>query len=1160
MDSSSHERGSSSSTAHARRSGNSRAGGGGGGGEGGGRTPSGMPSKASHHQQQQQQQPNASRGGGRPTSRTPAPKTPHQGEVSDKVTPAPAPPASFPLVSLKDVVSASRSSRGPAQPSAEGPHTGGGRGGGGQASATSQDGSRGESAAPRTNPRREKTDQRRHQQGGGTSAEADKSKKPPSSKSGHPSSSDRKTPAPASKTQPESKTKSGSNSSNTRAKGSSAETQDAAKTARSSPSRSKKSVGNETGTKDSSSKTPPRAKKKTPRGRTVHDSSEFGEVKEKQGNDLIITSQPPPSSHDLTSSSSKETSNTSSSQRTTAEVVSQRTGLSTVQQQQQQQQHQHMTSTQPIPPIFPKPPPPPTATSTTAAAAAATTTTKPSAFQVQLVPELSQQSSFFSLNKVPSHSSTSSDVQSEVCVDLPDYSEMPATGHDIIPEDLQEGGAGAGGGVPGDGRTLSLRFPSAPYRRLGRIGRRRPACLSALSTAAVLALSLLLFLPVLLLVLLLVPLCLFLKWLCSLCCCCGPLWGRCCIGCCHTHLTAPERLWVQKGADGGGGRLTPVAQCVIVLQRGLSTERLRHLLDARLLSLENRHGRRVYPRFTQRVEKFCCGYAWVPDHHFVLNSHVFNMPGYIESLEDLQDHIAKMASEPLSLDRPLWELQVLHNFREPRDTVLLLRLHLAVADGASMVRLLQHALVDTQKLTLPKPGFGVEAANMSPLKAFFLGPVTFCRRYLFVKNDLNLLHGQHVRACGEMAVAWSEPFSLSAAVRVKQVARCTLSELLVSVVAGNIRTYMQVSGVQHPYNIHCALPVDFRSDYSPSSATTTTTSTTTTTTNSPGMVTASTDVGNHYSLAVLPLATNTEGSIPRLWETKQTLERFKSSPEAAIVSGAQWFTCCVLPVTLFQRFWQRVYSRCTVLIANLAGPETALKLDSREIKCMMYWVPPLQQVAITISFLTYADQVRMAVISDRSVLPNPELLTRDFIYKLETVSKLLAHRRIPGEQLNHRMESAHLLSSYTLDDLSSEEIQLQMTLVQQELHDMKLQLDSGSSRRITANDTQLCHRIEQLKERSRELLMHFRKRRAAEAENAIILSEEDEAFDSDSERPGGRPFRRRTLSISSKMSTASVSSQMRPLSTASISNAPSPSHPFPPTWPDSGDESPFPPI
>jgi hypothetical protein len=79
-----------------------------------------------------------------------------------------------------------------------------------------------------------------------------------------------------------------------------------------------------------------------------------------------------------------------------------------------------------------------------------------------------------------------------------------------------------------------------------------------------------------------------------------------------------------------------------------------------------------------------------------------------------------MASEPLPVDRPLWEVQVLHNFREPQDTVLLVRLHLALADGASMVRLLHNALVDSQNAVLPKPGFGVEAANMSPLKVIAL--------------------------------------------------------------------------------------------------------------------------------------------------------------------------------------------------------------------------------------------------------------------------------------------------------------------------------------------------------------------------------------------------------------------------------------------------------
>ena len=46
------------------------------------------------------------------------------------------------------------------------------------------------------------------------------------------------------------------------------------------------------------------------------------------------------------------------------------------------------------------------------------------------------------------------------------------------------------------------------------------------------------------------------------------------------------------------------------------------------------------------------------------------------------------------------------------------------------------------------------------------------------------------------------------------------------------------------------------------------------------------------------------------------------------------------------------------------------------------------------------------------------------VFQMEMLSKLLAHRRIPGEQLHRRIESMHLLSSYTLSDLTSEQVRL----------------------------------------------------------------------------------------------------------------------------------------
>ena len=585
---------------------------------------------------------------GRGTSRTSEPRTAQdgqrarhsqrsQGDVPDKVTPA-QPSA---LTNLKDVVSASRSTRGLPQPPGAGPQGGGGP----RSSAKSLDGRDPSSTSSnKANVRREA------RQGGGTRTGSEDERKKGSRASQQPSDRTRpsKTQTTPSSSTPKpmdgdgkGKAVSSNNSmSNNTARSksgtkSAADSQDSAKTGGRSPGKLKKSMstGGESWDRESqhvqpsnaSSKTPPpRAKKKAHRGRTVHDSSEFGEVREKPGNDVTRTSQPTSPSRDVNGAglrasrraSGSTPSATTTTIPTTRVELSQLTSLADV--------HENLSSPASLSP-------PPSAPALPGGSSRATTTTNTNtnnnAYHVRLVPELSQQS-FFSLNKVPSRSSTSSDVQSEVCVDLPDYTELPAD----APTEEREGFSE---------RAMGLGFPSAPYKRITGVARhRRPGavCLTAMGTAAVFVVSLLLFLPVLALVLLLVPLCLFCKWLCSLCCCCGPLWGRCCIGCCHTHLTASERLWVTEKGGGGGGssRLPPVAQCVIVLQKGLSTERLRHLLDARLLSLENRHGRRVYPRFTQRVESFCCGYAWVPDPRFAVHNHVFNMPGYIESLEDLQ--------------------------------------------------------------------------------------------------------------------------------------------------------------------------------------------------------------------------------------------------------------------------------------------------------------------------------------------------------------------------------------------------------------------------------------------------------------------------------------------------------------------------------------------
>uniref|UniRef100_A0A8W8JD65 Uncharacterized protein n=1 Tax=Magallana gigas TaxID=29159 RepID=A0A8W8JD65_MAGGI len=153
------------------------------------------------------------------------------------------------------------------------------------------------------------------------------------------------------------------------------------------------------------------------------------------------------------------------------------------------------------------------------------------------------------------------------------------------------------------------------------------------------------------------------------------------------------------------------------------------------------------------------------------------------------------------------------------------------------------------------------------------------------------------------------------------------------------------------------------------------------------------------------------------------------------------------------------------------------------------------------------------------------------LFYMSCIAELLANRRIPGDQMTKRLEPLELDSEIHAEP-TVEQIHHKMSLIQQELQDLKIQLESEGKHKHVAGETKIIRKIDFLKEQFRELLVESRQRRAAEQENAMILSEDDPDEDLDEDGEPKRPFRRRTLSISSRMSrlsTVSQSSTVRPL-------------------------------
>ena len=508
---------------------------------------------------------------------------------------------------------------------------------------------------------------------------------------------------------------------------------------------------------------------------------------------------------------------------------------------------------------------------------------------------------------------------------------------------------------PGEGyrrHGLKHNFPSSPYLRI------KPPAIQHVSIkifgiTIYSIVAFLVFFPMAAILLVLIPLCYFLKTMFKCCwCCCNRGQGQACVCCiCGENLSITEKFWIQND------HLNPkVVQSLIIVEYGLSAPQIVNLINTRLVLVTSDLGGRLYPRFSQKVVRTCSDYVWVKDENFFIHDHVFTMPKGIESVVDLQDYISEMGSRPLSFNNALWEVQILTNFGEQQDTVLLLRMHPCLTDGVSLVRVLYKSIADVDSVTTVPPKFA-QVSCLDSVKSVLYGPLLFFKNFVCSRSDFNLLHGKHIHLSGKKLVTWSEPFSLSAAIRIKQVTRSTLSEVLMSVAAGSIRSYLQLSGIPHPYDMHCSIPVYVGAD-------------------------KSSTFGNHVILLKIPIPTNTEGIVPRLWQMKERMIKVKHSAFFSLTRRLFKRSFHVLPESLWNYMWQSIADSCSCVISCLPGPEIGLRLASKQIKTVFYWYPHVHNIPLTISFFTYGDHVQMAVSADSAVLPNPEILTKDFIYQV----------------------------------------------------------------------------------------------------------------------------------------------------------------------------------
>jgi WS/DGAT/MGAT family acyltransferase len=442
---------------------------------------------------------------------------------------------------------------------------------------------------------------------------------------------------------------------------------------------------------------------------------------------------------------------------------------------------------------------------------------------------------------------------------------------------------------------------------------------------------------------------------------------------------------------------------VMVFSAPMDVERLAHTIETRLLCIE---------RFRQRAAedpKKPGRFDWQEDAEVDLAYHLQRAalpePGDQAALQVLA---SELASTQLDFSHPPWQLHLVEHYGT--GSALVCRLHHCLADGVTLVRVLlsltDFGPGDAVAAVEPPPPAGCETG--APVAGVSGAPGGFrlhsglrSARRLVRRGVPLLLHplgtATRVRSraaellakstgaaaalgvlllyepdpptpfrgvlTGRKCVAWSAPVPLADVKLIGRRLGGTVNDVLIAALTGALRRYLFDCGVDlGDKSLRAVVPVNMRSGE------------------------AGLDMGNDIALVFLPLPVRQTDPLLGLAEVKHGMDAIKGSFEPLVTRGI-FQLLGVVPSTLHRALFGFFGSRGTALVTNVAGPPVPLYLAGAPLDSLMFWVPQSGGIALGISILSYAGQVRMGVLVDQHLVPDPQVIVAGFEAEL---ARLLA--------------------------------------------------------------------------------------------------------------------------------------------------------------------------
>lgn len=230
-------------------------------------------------------------------------------------------------------------------------------------------------------------------------------------------------------------------------------------------------------------------------------------------------------------------------------------------------------------------------------------------------------------------------------------------------------------------------------------------------------------------------------------------------------------------------------------------------------------------------------------------------------------------------------------------------------------------------------------------------------------------------------VVWTEPVALAEVKAIGSRDGATINDVLMAVVAGGLRRYLQGRGDRvDDRTVRTLVPVNLRPADEPPR------------------------LGNHFSLVYLSLPVSVADPKERLLLVKERMTVLKQSPEPFVTYGVI-NGLGLLPGEWAQRAVELFAGKATAVLTNVPGPRQVRYLAGSPINRILFWVPQSGHIGMGISIISYAGQVTVGMMVDEKLAPDAETLAACFAAEMAALARAAAAQTMAGDSSSSPLNS-----------------------------------------------------------------------------------------------------------------------------------------------------------